>query len=310
MKRILGLIITIVSLSRINAQEEATLNHYVLNPQLLNPATVGVEKDHFDVFLNLRSAWTSFPGAPRTYAVSAQGPVGNRLGLGGLVYTESIASLRRTRAQLAYAFHFGKDDLKASFGLSTEFKAVRLDKNVNTNNQITAGDNKIADATDGERTFDASLGVYAEYKDMVFGGLSFPSLIKTRLDNIEGNLVNSNNFLYTGQIGARWKSDEYKMKLEPSVVLRQARQSPMLIDVNVLGHFLDEQLLAGLSYRHGTGGNLAILLGTKFNIFRFAYSYDIYFGSFQQLSSGTHEITLNLRFDRGGSKNDRARKFR
>jgi hypothetical protein len=51
-------------------------------------------------------------------------------------------------------------------------------------------------------------------------------------------------------------------------------------------------------------------LGTQYSTLQIYYSYDIYFGDFQDYNSGTHEITLGIDIERKEGKFDRARKFR
>ena len=70
------------------------------------------------------------------------------------------------------------------------------------------------------------------------------------------------------------------------------------MDLNVKAGFLDEKLIGGLTYRMGDGGAVAFLVGTKYKSLQFYYSYDAFMGDFQQYNSGSHEITLGLKFCR------------
>ena len=107
MKKIIILLITVAYFCNTsNAQEEAVFMHYQFNPVLINPAATGFDPEHHDIFINIHSAWAGFPDSPKSYALSWNGPIGNRLGLGAMVYSENVASLAKYRAQLSYAFRF------------------------------------------------------------------------------------------------------------------------------------------------------------------------------------------------------------
>ena len=92
MKKLILIISTFCFLATINAQEEAIFNHYHANPLLINPATAGYDRDHHKIFMNVRNQWAGFTGAPETYSLSYNGPIGSRLGIGALLFTENIAS--------------------------------------------------------------------------------------------------------------------------------------------------------------------------------------------------------------------------
>ena len=88
------------------------------------------------------------------------------------------------------------------------------------------------------------------------------------------------------------------MTLEPSLVIRQVLMGPeSMVDINLKAGFLDEQLIAGLSYRGGVANALAILLGTRLSGFNLYYSYDISFNRFQDYSVGSHEVTVAFSFE-------------
>lgn len=291
------------------AQEEAVFMHYTFNPVLINPAATGFNPDHHDVFINIRSAWSSFPDAPQTYALSYNGPIGNRLGLGGLIYSENVASLSRYRAQLSYAFRFQIQDVDMAFGLSTEWHRMQLNNSVSNSDFYDdyIGDMAIEEAMEGISEFDASIGLYGSYKRKVFVGIASPGLIRSKLESESGDDL----FKYfTFNAGGEIELNDSKIKLIPSILLKQVRNVDFQADLNLLATFLNEQLITGLTYRGGTGGDMAITLGTRYSALRFVYSYNIYMGDFQKYNGGSHEITINFQFNRAEGNYDRAAKYR
>ncbi|MEL6866571.1 MAG: PorP/SprF family type IX secretion system membrane protein [Bacteroidota bacterium] len=295
-----------------NAQEEAVFGHYMFNPVLINPGATGFDAAHHNIFMNINSAWSNFPGAPQTYALSYNGPIGKRLGLGGMVYTENVASMTFYRAQLNFAFRYEMNDFDISAGFATQFHRMRVDNEGFTTSTLYDLDDDLLNlAMDGERVFDASLGAYGTYKEDVFFGISFPSLIRTRLDEIEGVRESGSGLeFFTLHGGGNLKVKDYKINLQPSILIKRLRNVPFQVDFNLLSTFLDDKLITGLTYTAGAGGDLGITLGTKYNTVRFIYSYGLYFGNFQQYNGGSHEVTVNFQFNRSKGKFDRSRKYR
>ncbi|MEO1516656.1 MAG: PorP/SprF family type IX secretion system membrane protein [Bacteroidota bacterium] len=311
MKKIVLLSIICLALNYASAQEEAVLGHYLFNPVLINPGATGFDQTNHSIFMNIRSSYSSFPGAPRTYALSYNGAVGKRLGIGGMMYTENIASLTYYRGQLSFAFRYEANDLEMAAGFATQFNRVRIDDEDYLGNSIYDQDDEIlAIYGDGERVFDASLGVYGSYKKNLIFGLSFPSLIRARLDEIEGQSSDGGLSHFTAFVGGDLAIDDYKIKLQPSILVKRLRAVPFQVDFNLLSSFLQDKLITGLKYTAGAGGNFGILLGTKYNAIRFIYSYDVYLGDFQQYNDGSHEITINFMLKRGDGKFDRSKKYR
>ena len=311
MKKLILLIASVCFLTTINAQEEAIFNHYQANKLLINAATAGFDRENHKFFMNVRNQWTGFPGAPETYALSYNGPVGKSLGIGALLFTENIASFTRYRMQLSYAFRYDIKDVKLAFGMSTEFHRMRLANSVFDNPLYDPGDELIEDGVDGIRTFDASFGAYAELPEGTYFGVSFPNLIRNKLDEIAGEDDSSIFKYYLFNAGHRINVEDKQMFVEPSLLVKKVRGVPFQVDMNVKTGFLEEKLIAGLTYRTGDGGALGFLVGTKYKSLQFYYTYDAYMGEFQQYNSGSHEFTVAFQIGKKQSGvYDRSKKYR
>ena len=310
MKKLILLIASFCFLATINAQEEAIFNHYQINKLLINPSTAGFDRDNHKLFLNVRNQWSGFPGAPQTYALSYNGPVGKSLGIGAIFYSEKIAAFTKYRMQLSYAFRYNIKDVKLAFGMSTEFYRTRLTNGILNDPLYDNGDSKIEEGVDGLREFDASFGVYGELPEGTFFGISLPNLIKNKLDEILGETSTGILKYYLLNAGHKFMIPEKKITLEPSLLFKNVRGVPFQIDMNVKAGFLDEKLITGLTYRTGTDGALAFLVGTKYKNIQFFYTYDAYMGDFQKYSSGSHEISLAFQFKKKKGKFDRSKKYR
>lgn len=284
------------------AQDEAIFSHYHISPILINPAYAGMSGMQH-VQMNLRNQWTGFPGAPQTYMVNYNGPMGKVLGLGLNVMSEDIAQISRLKFGLNYAFRFKVNDLDFSLGFSTDFQDFRLANSVldQANPLYEPGDFIVEENIDGVKYFDAAFGFAGRYKKATYFGLSFPNLIRTRLDSPagEGNTTEEMMQNYIFQLGHKFEFEDYDFNLNPSLVIRKVREAPFQIDFNLLAGFVEDKLQAGVTYRSGTGGALGLLLGTKLDPFSAYFSYDVSFQGFQQYSNGTYEVTVAFDFGKG-----------
>jgi len=310
MKKLFILLFACLATHLATAQEEAIYTHHAFNPVLVNPAAAGFNDGYHNLFLNFRSAFTSFPGAPKTYALSYNGPVLKQLGLGAMLYSENIASVTRYRAQLNYAFRYQVQDLKMALGFSTEIHRMRVSNSVLNNELNDIDDDVLQMHLDSKRSFDASAGLYGSYKDMAFFGLALPNLVRGRIDGITGESTSGAFKSFILQAGGKFDVNDSKVKLMPTILLKKVRNVDFQTDVNLIASFLNEQLITGVIFRTGTGSSAGLMLGTKYSALRFIYSYDVYLDDFQQYSGGSHEITVNFEFNAGDGKFDRSKKYR
>lgn len=297
MKKLTFILLLAAGAAGLQAQDEAIFTHTFLNPFLTNPGYTGITGSH-QIQMHMNNSWTGFENAPQSYALTWNGPVANNMGLGVVLFTENAASLTRYRGQLSYGFNFlVKEDFRLGIGLSTEFHQERLPANVRDNELYEGSDPVVEDRIDGAQWFDASMGIIGDYQNRVFFGLSTTNMVRARLDDVDDDSFADEIFNYwMAQLGYRFDLKEYDVVLEPSVFLRKARNAPFLADIAFRASFMERRLTGGLLYRAGAGGQLGLLVGTRFNAFSILYSYNIGFQRFQQYSNGSHELTLSLDF--------------
>lgn len=309
MKNLLILVVGIFLLQTASAQEEAIYRQYFLNPMLVNPATVGADREHHDLSMNLRTAFSSFPDSPKSYTLSYNGPVGKQVGLGAMIFSENIADITRFRGQIAYSMGIEVNKVKLRAGLSLEYQRMALANSVMDSDLFDPGDMTVIDNINGRKFFDTSLGLYGEYKDIYFG-YAAPNLIRTVTDEIEGQDDGGNFKYFILQAGGRFAVNDNKVKLEPSIILRNVRNVDTHVDISMMASFLNEQFITGALFRAGAGNSVGFLLGTKYNTLKFIYSYDILLDDFQKYNGGSHEITVGFEFGRKDGSFDRSRKYR
>ncbi|HLF64337.1 MAG TPA: PorP/SprF family type IX secretion system membrane protein [Saprospiraceae bacterium] len=272
------------------SQEPGVYTQYHLNPVLLNPGATGHSGAHEFLF-NYRNKWASFDGAARDFTFMYHGAVGDRIGLGGQLYTERIGRFRSFQGTASYAYRIVSDSYNVGIGITTGIQQLRLSSEFDPFLDDT--DALLNEALDGVLLFDASFGVYGEYEDALYFGVSFPNLVRSRISEIQGDEEDPNEeFNYAALIGYRFKIKNYNFVVEPSLAVKNIRRVPFHIDLNLKLSFLDEQLVGGVTYSLGDESRCGVLLGTRIDALKLFYGYDVSFGEFQDFNSGSHELTI------------------
>lgn len=287
------------------AQEAAVYNQYQVYPILINPGYTGFNNQH-EFIGNARSTWSGFPGSPKTYTLMYSGAIGERLALGGGIFTEKIGDLSTSKIQLNYAFRFRLQRAKIGIGLSTEFLNRAINNDLLNSPIVNSNDRILENMADGQRYFDATAGTYILYDDKVFINFTMPNTVRARLDAVpvdEPGRDNGGFFShYVFQLGYIVDIRSQNFKVIPSVALRNIRDVPYQVDLNVQGWFLDDKLITGVTYRPGRQGAMAFMLGTRLKQFQVLYSYDVGFSGFQQYNGGSHELGLSYILKRKGGQ--------
>ncbi len=298
----IGLIVVLTLLSQsIKGQARYFDERYIttqayLNPVLVNPGAIG-QSGYHTILFNYRNKWATFPGAPKTYSARYDGSIGNRLGLGVMVLSDSNGALETLKGQLGLSYSLHSDNNKMGIGLATEFIGHGIDAGVlNDENLDSAADALLLARLDGQNFFDVSVGVQGVYAEKFIYGLTLPGLISSMLDASNGEATEQ-VFGYMLQLGYRFNAEAYDIVAEPSIMIKSLRYVPLHVDINLLGKFLDEKLTGGVTYTVGADERLGFLIGARVNAFNFFYSYNISRHNFQAYNNGSHE--LSVRFDIG-----------
>jgi type IX secretion system PorP/SprF family membrane protein len=310
MKKFFILISLFISFDFLFGQEQvAVFSHYHISPILISPAYAGFTDKH-QLQMNIRSQWTGFPDSPKSYAIGYNGPIGKTLGAGASLMTETLGNQNRLRFQMNWAFRYAFKNVKLGMGFSTEFHTLKVANSVLENDLFIKNgglEDEIAnDAIEGNRVFDASLGFWSSFIENTFVGLTLSNLVVAKIGDIESGDPQGSFFRYiVATFGHEFEVEPYNFKLQPSVMVHRIKDKPFQVDFNMRGSFVNDKLIAGLSYRAGLGGAVGLLLGTNIDVFRLYYSYDVSFQNVQQYNGGTHEVTIAFDFGSGKKKFDR-----
>jgi type IX secretion system PorP/SprF family membrane protein len=295
-KSLLALYMLVAVATKMMAQDEATFNHYLINPVLVNPAFTG-NGDKFYVYGHYRTQWTGFANAPQTYAMSVNGPLADKVGIGAMLLSETYGLTNRLRGQLSYAYHYKneKKGFQAGFGFSTEFHRTRLNNAVLTNGFYDGGDRLVEANLKNVSIFDATVGAYAILNNKITLHAASPNLIRARVGQIEDTSKSEKTFLRQFILGVGYKSVmSDKLTIEPSIQMRRVYRAPLEVEMNLMARFMQERFSVGGYFRPGSSGAMGLLVGVKESFFQLYYSYNASIAEFKTYSSQAHEITLGV----------------
>jgi type IX secretion system PorP/SprF family membrane protein len=236
--------------------------------------------------------------APDTQSLAADGRVGNRSGVGMILYNDSNGETKQRGARLSFAHHLTLDryeDEFLSFGLSYNFNQFRID--------IENFDGLDPSVTDDRSTTNHNFDVGILYrKDKFYLSANASNLLDkdlTKFNPISEPNQLRNYYLYTGYRFSKKKSN---FEIEPSVFFQWFESDGRSVtDLNAKFRWYDfeDYYYAGVTYRFlndqvGSPLYIAPLIGLKKSNFYFGYSYQIILNEILGFSTGTHVITIGV----------------
>ncbi|MBL4652822.1 MAG: type IX secretion system membrane protein PorP/SprF [Flavobacteriales bacterium] len=280
------------------AQQLPHYSQYLLNLYTLNPAVDGSE-NHFDARSNNRYQWIGITDAPRTYLFTLQGPLKNeKMGVGGMVYTDIVGAFRRTGINFSYAYHVRlTETLKLSLGIAAGLQQHALDFSKTIFNQ--SGDPSVDANIAAVLLPDLGAGLYL-YSDKLFFSVSAPQVYPFKIQYFEDYASTQSKLINHYYIAGGYKiAAGESFEIQPAAMLKYAAPTPLQIE-GTLRAIYQDQIWAGGSYRTDfVNGSDAIALMAGFTFqenLTLGYSYDLITSGLKNYSSGTHELMIGIRF--------------
>ena len=289
------------------AQNHPHYTMFMYNKILYNPAYAG-NKNMTTINAVYRSQWTGLEGAPKTFSVAIDGPVGNymkpfrRVALGLSVNNEKLGITNNTNINAYYAYRIPMDKSILSFGLQAG--ASLYSAKYSELNAFQPGDNALRQDVQNAMLPNFGAGIYWSGENFYVSG-SVPNLLENYYD--KDNKVSDRS---GKQIRSYYVSGGYvfklseNFKLEPQVMGRYAGngnyQLPFNADLNLSAIFYD-RLMIGATYRTDKSieGILHIQATRHINI---GYSYDYTVSGLNGYNNGSHEVVLGIDFIRDNNK--------
>lgn len=288
-------------LSGINAQqryfdERSIYKQHFIYPVLVNPGAIGID-DHQQLILNYRNDYASFEGSPKSITLNYNGNVGNRLGFAGQLFSDTYGGFETTKGLLGVSYTIESPTNKLGFGLTTEYTQHVLSGSVINNDQIDPEDVLLFQRLDGNSFLDASFGVYGIYDGKLKYGVSFPSLISSKINSEDGN-SGDRDLGYVAHFAYVTKTGDGDITLEPSAFIKSLNNIPTHVDINLKASFLEDRFTGALGYTVGASQGLGFLIGTRVDNLNLNYSYNISTREFQDYNNGSHEIGISFTFNK------------
>ncbi|MEO9891896.1 type IX secretion system membrane protein PorP/SprF [Aurantibacter sp.] len=299
--KLLTLITVFLAVCGLSGQELTLpqLSQYLAdNPFVMSPSYAGIG-DHVKIRINGLTQWVGIKDAPDTQSLAADMRVGEKSGLGMILYNDSNGETKQQGARVSFAHHLTLDrydDEFLSFGLSYNYNQFRID--------IENFDALDPSVTDDRATTNHNFDVGALYrKDKFYFSLNASNIINKNLANFnpvyEPNTLR-NYYAYTGYRYTKNKNS--RLEIEPSLFFQYFESDGRSVtDLNVKFRWYDfeDYYYAGVTYRFlndqiGDPLYVAPIIGLKKSNFYFGYSYQIILNEILGYSTGTHVITLGI----------------
>lgn len=293
MKKIIGIIAVVLFTVSAKAQQDPQYTQYMYNMNIINPAYAG-SYDALSLNFLGRTQWVGIDGAPRTFTMGINTPVGKNVGLGLSLIVDEIGPIQEQNAYGDFSYTLKvTENANLAFGLKGGFTFFNVC--LPCLNPVNGGDAAFVNQNVNRVMPNIGAGVYY-YTDKFFLGASAPNLLETlHFDKQGGQITRASErkhlFLTSGYVFDL--SDAVKLK--PSTMIKAAEGAPLSIDLsgNVL---LYDKLEFGLSYRlHESVSGLVNVRAS--NSLRIGYAYDHTLTNLGNFNSGSHEIFLLFNFD-------------
>lgn len=268
------------------------------NPFVMSPTYAGIG-DHVKIRLNGLTQWVGIKDAPDTQSLAADMRIGEKSGIGTLLYNDSNGETKQRGARLSFAHHLTLDrydDEFLSFGLSYNFNQFRID--------IQNFDALDPSVTDDRATTNHNFDVGMLYRlDKFYFSVNASNILNKDLSKFnpvfEPNRLR-NYYVYTGY--RYMKNRNSKVEVEPSVFFQLFESDGRSVtDLNLKFRFYDfeDYYYAGINYRFlndqiGNPLYIAPIVGLKKSNFYFGYSYQVILNEILGYSSGTHVVTIGV----------------
>jgi type IX secretion system PorP/SprF family membrane protein len=282
-------------------------NYYLLHPSMAGAANCD------KIRLTARKQWFEQTDAPALQTLSYNGRLGEKSGVGIILFNDQNGYHSQKGAKLTYAHHlmFSRDEIdlnQLSFGMSADFFQSQLDQS----EFLQSGD--IDPIINGIIVQDAS------YFNVDIGG-SY-NYLNFYVHGTIQNVIESKRKIYTEFESSNLRKyilsagyvfgDRDKILWEPSLMFQLVDQTgEKSIDINMKAYksFDFGKLWATLSYRASFEGAkylspsgvsaqklnyLTPIVGVNYKNFMFAYTYSYLTGDINFSNGGFHQITFGM----------------
>lgn len=246
------LLLMLLCLGVVNAQQDAQYTQYMFNTMSVNPAYAG-SRGQLSIAALYRSQWVGLDGAPKSQTLNLHSPIRNsKIGYGISVVNDNIGDgvVQETYfdAVISYSIDVSLEG-KLSFGLKAGGNLLNLDFNGLRNFDVEP---VAADNIQNKFSPNVGLGMYY-HTNKFYAGLSAPNLLQTEhFDNSQQN-ANSVQFLSKERINFYFITGyvfdlNNNFKFKPALLTKVVGGAPLQVDFSA-NFMFNDKFTFGAAYR-------------------------------------------------------------
>ncbi|WGK65540.1 PorP/SprF family type IX secretion system membrane protein [Croceiramulus getboli] len=283
------------------------------NLYLIHPSMAGASNAN-QIRLTARQQWFDVDDAPNLQTLSANGRLGDQVGIGGIVFNDQNGYFSQRGIYATFAYHLllsrNYVDLnQLSFGISGGLIQNTLDE---TQFDLTDFDPVITGTQQNDTYMNVDLGISYYFLDF-YAHLTAKNILPAQRD-LFGDLESTNQRRYLASAGYVFSGGEL-WNYEPSILFQatdETKESTIDLNFKVYREMGWGQLWGGLSYRRSFDGAefttdgqqvesqklqyITPFLGANVGSFLVAYTYSYQNNSVVLSNGGFHQITLGYDF--------------
>ncbi len=295
MRRIILILVIILSSILVQGQQDAMFTHYAFNTLAINPAYAGT-RNALTVTALHRSQWVGFPGAPLTQTLTMHTPIfTDNTGLGLSLINDKIGPTNTTSFYADFSYKIKINDKSwLSFGLKGGVNLRKIDL---TDLRTTESyDPSLLSDVRSELLPNFGFGIYY-LSQRYYLGLSIPKLLENNFkeNEVKGSVnLGGESKHYFFIAGAVFDISDNIM-FKPTGFLKFVSGAPLEGDITA-NFIFSERFRIGGMFR--TGAAFGLLAGLNITPqLELGYSYDWSFtNTTGKYNSGSHEIMLRYDF--------------
>ncbi len=290
---------------KVISQMSAVYKNYRFNEFVINPAISGIN-DYTVIATSVSKQWAKTPGSPFTAGIGGHWRLGqhgfynprmylnkteyaskDRVGLGGYAMHDRNGPLHSSffLTSYSYAIPFYKIKSKLSFGISTKFTSLKLNKD--ELNPLDKNDPYLLRMDESEFSFDMDFGVLFHTKKWV-AGISTADLFQTdnKLSN-NGDYDNKIDYFFYGY----YKFEKEKFQAEPLIVLMYIDSHYPIYELRNKFYFKSFHWLE-IGYR--SKDCIMITLAYRFSKATISYKYEHSINEYRNIYTSINEISFGF----------------
>jgi type IX secretion system PorP/SprF family membrane protein len=297
------LLVVVIGLTDITAQQDPHYTQYMYNMNVINPAYAG-SKENLSFGLLYRKQWVEIEDAPTTATFSGHMPVGRNVGMGLSLISDEIGPVteQNVYADFSYTLNLGGEH-KLAFGLKAgaTFHKVGLFDDV-YNTLPDPNDPAFAENTSNVY-MNIGTGIFY-YTDKYYVALSVPNMLKSKHLDFNGREFGTETQHYFLTGGYVFDLTD-NVKFKPFAMVKSAFNAPTSLDVST-NFLFNEKFEIGATYRLEDSFGAMVNYAISPNV-RIGYAYDHIVSDLKVTTPSSHEVILlfDLNFPKKVSRSPR-----